>query len=116
MEGRGKTAETNAKAGRGIYGIPKWQLLDCTAKTREAPHPKLPGKTIRVPDSGEDVMIDGRNIEVKRVAKFLGILIDAALTWKFHQRGSVGSELRDPSQFNRPSEFPTVAPSSSSNQ
>lgn len=81
MEGENgvlKWAETH----NCIFGIPKWQLLDCTPKTREAPHPKLVGRTTRVPDQGEGVTIGGRLIEVKRVAKFLGILIDAGLRWK----------------------------------
>ncbi len=65
-----------------IFGIPKWQLLDCTARTRSAPHPKLPGKTIRVPNSRDGIMIGGRLIKVKRAAKFLGVLINVGLTWE----------------------------------
>jgi hypothetical protein len=52
-----------AKTHSCTFGLPKWQLLDCTAKTRDAPHPKHPNnsnKKIRIPDVGDSIMIGGR--------------------------------------------------------
>ncbi|SJL06758.1 uncharacterized protein ARMOST_10100 [Armillaria ostoyae] len=64
------------------YGMEKFQLIDFTTKTREAPPRPNTIVRRREPAIGTAIQIGQHNIHPKPVAKFLGVYIDAGLRWK----------------------------------